>query len=41
MAIRDFKITPEQIAEKGVIAAPDTLTGTPNENKSVFDRLAS
>lgn len=41
MSIRDFKITPEQIAEKGVIAAPDTLTGTPNENKSVFDRLAS
>ena len=41
MAIRDLKITPEQIARKGVIASPDTLTGTPDENKSVFDRLAT
>lgn len=41
MSIRDLKITPQQIAEKGVIASPDTLTGTPDENKSVFDRLAS
>lgn len=40
-SIRDLKITPQQIAEKGVIASPDTLTGTPDENKSVFDRLAS
>ncbi len=40
MAIRDLKITPEQIARKGVIASPDTLTGTPDENKNVFDRLA-
>ena len=41
MSIRELKITPQQIAEKGVIASPDTLTGTPDENKSVFDRLAS
>ncbi|HIV97127.1 MAG TPA: hypothetical protein H9745_06005 [Candidatus Agathobaculum stercoravium] len=41
MSIRDLKITPQQIAEKGVIASPDTLTGTPDENKNVFDRLAS
>lgn len=34
-----YKITPEQIAEKGVVAAPDTLTGTAQENKGVFDRL--
>ena len=40
-SIRDLKITPQQIAEKGVIASPDTLTGTPDENKGVFDRLAS
>lgn len=39
MPITDHKITPEQIAEKGVVAAPDTLTGTAQENKGVFDRL--
>ena len=39
MSIRDYKITDAQIAEKGVIASPDTLTGTANENKRVFDRL--
>lgn len=39
MSIRDYKITDAQIAEKGVIAAPDTLTGTADENKRVFDRL--
>lgn len=41
MSIRDLKVTEQQIREKGVIASPDTLTGTPDENKSVFDRLAS
>ena len=41
MSIKDMKITPEQIQQKGVIASPDTLTGTADENKSVFDRLAS
>ncbi|RGC61838.1 hypothetical protein DXA92_05765 [Agathobaculum butyriciproducens] len=39
MSIRDYKITDAQIAEKGVIASPDTLTGTADENKRVFDRL--
>lgn len=39
MSIRDHKITDAQIAEKGVIASPDTLTGTADENKRVFDRL--
>ena len=39
MSIRDHKITDAQIAEKGVIASPDTLTGTADENKGVFDRL--
>lgn len=39
MSIRDLKITDAQINEKGVIASPDTLTGTADENKRVFDRL--
>lgn len=39
MSIRDYKITDAQIAEKGVIASLDTLTGTADENKRVFDRL--
>ena len=39
MAITDYKITEQQIAEKGVVAAPDMLTGTAQENKGVFDRL--
>lgn len=33
------KITPEEISQKGVCAAPDRLTGTAAENKAVFDRL--
>lgn len=40
MSIRDHKITDAQFNEKGVIAAPDTLTGTAAENKGVFDRFA-
>lgn len=32
-------ITPEQIAEYGVVAAPDRLTGNPQDNKAIFDRL--
>ena len=40
MSIRDYKITDAQFSEKGVIAAPDTLTGTAAENKGVFDRFA-
>lgn len=33
------KITAEDIERFGVVAAPDTLTGTPQENKAIFDRL--
>lgn len=40
MSISDKKITDEQIRQHGVQAAPDTLKGTPQENKKVFDRLA-
>lgn len=32
-------ITAEQIAEYGVVAAPDRLTGKANDNKMIFDRL--
>lgn len=33
------KITETELNEYGVIAAPDILTGTTQENKAVFDRL--
>ena len=39
MALSDFKITDQQIAEKGVVNAPDKMIGRPEENKMVFDRL--
>lgn len=39
MSLQDLKITEAQISTSGVIAAPDTLTGTADENKAVFDRL--
>lgn len=39
MAEQIPKITAEQLAQKGVVAAPDRLTGNPQENKMVFDRL--
>lgn len=32
-------ITAEQIAQYGVVAAPDKLTGRPAQNKAIFDRL--
>lgn len=32
-------ITAEQIAEMGVVAAPDRLVGNAEENKKIFDRL--
>lgn len=32
-------ITPEQIAQYGVVAAPDRLTGRADDNKKIFDRL--
>ncbi|MBE6070213.1 MAG: hypothetical protein E7211_21355 [Clostridium lundense] len=37
----DFKITDNDIAQKGVVAAPDKLTGTAAQNKAIFDRLVS
>lgn len=33
------KITETQMNENGVIAAPDILTGNPQENKALFDRM--
>lgn len=39
MALTDYKLTDAQIAGKGVVAAPDKLTGTAAENKALFDRL--
>lgn len=39
MALTDYKITPQEKQQNGVISAPDTLTGTAQENKSVFDNL--
>lgn len=35
------RITAEELAAKGVVAAPDVLNGTPAENKKVFDRLVA
>ena len=32
-------ITPEQVAQYGVVAAPDRLTGKAQDNKAIFDRL--
>lgn len=37
--LTDKKVTKEQLQSKGVIAAPDRLTGSAAENKAVFDRL--
>lgn len=39
MALTDYKITNTQIAMKGVVSAPDRLTGTAAENKAIFDKL--
>ena len=39
MSLSSYKITDTAIAQKGVIAAPDKLTGTAAQNKAVFDRL--
>lgn len=38
-SLSDFKITDSDIAQKGVVAAPDKLTGTAAQNKAIFDRL--
>ena len=37
--LSDYRITDEDVAQNGVIAAPDRLTGTAAQNKAVFDRL--
>ena len=39
MGLAELKITDNAIATKGVVAAPDKLTGTAAANKAVFDRL--
>lgn len=39
MALSDHKITDAAIAEKGVVAAPDQLSGSARTNKMLFDRL--
>lgn len=39
MALTDYKITDAQVSTKGVVSAPDKLTGTAQENKAVFDKL--
>ncbi len=33
------KITEQQMDAVGVVAAPNVLTGTPAENKAIFDRM--
>ena len=37
--LTDHKITESAVAEKGIAAAPDRLSGTAAENKALFDRL--
>lgn len=37
--LTDHKITAEAVAEKGIVSAPDKLSGTAAENKALFDRL--
>ena len=39
MTLSDHKITDAAIAEKGVVAAPDQLSGSARTNKMLFDRL--
>ena len=39
MSLQNYKINDSDITSKGVVAAPDKLTGTAQENKAVFDRL--
>ena len=41
MALQDYKISDGDIAQQGVVSAPDRLTGTAQENKAVFDKLVS
>lgn len=39
MSLTDYKIKQSDIESKGVVAAPDVMSGTAQENKAVFDRL--
>ena len=39
MSLSELKIKESEISSYGVVAAPDKLTGSPQENKAVFDRL--
>ncbi len=39
MSIRDYKITDEQFNEKGMTSLPDTLNGTPYENKRSLEKF--
>lgn len=39
MSLMDHKLTDERVNSLGVVSAPDTMTGTAEENKAVFDRL--
>ncbi len=38
-SLQQYKITGGDVSQKGVIAAPDKLTGPAAENKALFDRL--
>lgn len=35
------EVTEEELAEQGVVSAPNILNGTPTENKRMFDRLVA
>ena len=39
MSLSSYKITDGDISSKGVVAAPDKLSGTAAQNKAIFDRL--
>ena len=39
MALSELKQTEQDIQTYGVQSAPDKLSGSPKENKAVFDRL--
>lgn len=39
MSLSDYKLTDAAVAQSGVVAAPDRLTGTAAQNKMIFDRL--
>ncbi len=39
MSLSSYKITDSAISSKGVVAAPDRLSGTAAQNKAIFDRL--